>query len=621
MCGIVGQLGDFSGTDIWLDAAVTSLGHRGPDGSGTWVDASRSVWLGHSRLSIIDLTEAGRQPFASADARFVVVFNGEIYNYKALHAELSAHHSFVSSCDTEVLVAGLTHWGVAETLNRANGMFSLAVWDRERQALGLARDRIGEKPLYVQRVGQTLRFASELKALMVQPAIPVTIDRSSLLSYLRLGYVPAPFSIFESVSKVLPGTIEWHCRNGAVEIERYWEPPRFVEEVVPSPSVDALHDLLLDAIDLRMHADVPVGAFLSGGIDSSAVVALASQTRRTVRTFSIGFEDPRFDESAAAREVASYLGTDHTEMEVSSADALAIVPSLAATFDEPFADQSAIPTMIVSQLARKSVSVALSGDGGDELFGGYTRYERLRRAAPLAMVPRSVARGGVIAAQAAGRALPSLAGPARTGERIAYGAAGTGTQGLYRSIVSLWEDPLRAVSPSDAVERPTALDSGRRWPLGADVVRWAMDADLRTYLPDDILVKVDRATMAVSLEARVPLLDHRVVEWARANVDPRQHTHLKGPLRDVLLRYVPAALIDRPKMGFGAPVGEWLRGPLREWAELMISRAALERHGLFDVDEVRTRWDLHLAGHVDQSFPLWAVVMFQAWYDRWISAC
>jgi len=617
MCGLVGQFrrGGIVAAG-WIEAATDRLTHRGPDDRGTWTDPEAGIELGHRRLSIVDLSPLGHQPMASPGGRFVLAFNGEIYNHQDLRHELEqAGHRFRGSSDTEVLLAGIERWGLRRALDRANGMFALAVWDREARRLGLARDRIGEKPLFVQEGPGFVRFASELKALWVDGVRPPAVDPGALALYLRFGFVPAPSSIYEGITKVRPGCIRWFGPEpGTTTEEPYWVLPGLGHGPVTEHDTDELRALVEDSVARRMVADVPVGAFLSGGIDSSLVVALMTKRASSVRSFTIGFGDRRFDESGHARAIAQHLGTDHTELQVTGDDALGVLPSLPSMFDEPFADQSAIPTSLVAALTRQHVTVALSGDGGDELFGGYTRYRRLQLGAPLAALPPAAGRLLAGTARAVG-GRHGLAARARTVERIGLGISEGGTKGLYRSLLSLWERPSDLV---DAIEPVTALTGPGRWPLRRDLVRTAMGADLLTYLPDDILVKVDRTSMAVALEARVPLLDHRIIEWSRRFARPSvaSESQMKAPLRALLDEHVPRELWDRPKKGFGAPVGDWLRGPLRDWAEDLLAPSALEAAGLAAAP-VRQRWASHLSGQVDQSFPLWTVLSYQAWRGHW----
>ncbi|MCB0971015.1 MAG: asparagine synthase (glutamine-hydrolyzing) [Acidimicrobiales bacterium] len=617
MCGIVGRW-RFGGApdDGWLDVATDRLAHRGPDDRGTWRDGEVGVELGHRRLSIIDLTPGGHQPMTSASGRYVLVFNGEVYDHRDLRHELEgAGVRFRGTSDTEVLLEGIDRWGLRRTLERIDAMFALALWDRREGRLALARDRLGEKPLFVAASAKEVRFASEMKAWWVGSVRPPAVDRAALAAFLRYGYVPQPHAIFEGVTKLAPGTIRWFD-GASVRDESYWSLPPLEHGPVGEAEQRELVELLAGSVARRVVADVPVGAFLSGGIDSSLIVALMARASPAVRTFTIGFDDAAFDESAHARRIASHLGTDHTELRVTGADALDVVPTLYEVFDEPFADRSAIPTALVARLTRDHVTVALSGDGGDELFGGYDRYRRLRRAALAALAPRWMGHGleAIASAAAARGASP---GRARTVERLGAGIAAGGGAGLYRSLVSLWERPSDLVGPGEV--RPEPVVTGR-WPVGRDdLVRTAMAADLRGYLPDDILAKVDRTSMAVGLEVRVPLLDHRVVAWSRRYARPGTGMSAvsKAPLREALAAHVPPALWDRPKQGFGAPVGTWLRGPLRPWSEDLLSVTALEASGLAPTP-IRRRWAEHLTGRMDHTFPLWAVLSYQAWRERWL---
>jgi asparagine synthase (glutamine-hydrolysing) len=616
MCGIVGRFRSGGiADDGWLDAATDRLVHRGPDDRGTWQDPAAGIELGQRRLSIVDLSEAGHQPMHSASGRYVVVFNGEIYDHRDLRRRVEdAGARLRGTSDTEVLVEAIDRWGLRRALELANGMFAIAVWDRKARRLALARDRIGEKPLFVQEVDGEVRFTSELKAWWVGSVRPPAVDRSALASFLRYGYVPGPHAIFEGVTKLAPGTIRWFG-EGAPADEVYWDLPPLGHGEAGAAQHHELAGLIEDSVALRMVADVPVGAFLSGGIDSSLVAALMAATGGTVRTFTIGFDDGAYDESIHARRIADHLGTEHTEMRVTPDDALDLVPSLPAMFDEPFADSSAIPTALVAQLTRQHVTVALSGDGGDELFGGYGRYRRLRMSSPAALVPRA---GGPALGAVARRLEPvgRLAGSARTLERVAAGIEAGGSRGLYRSLLSHWDDPALLVHEPEL----TGVPGGpRRWPVGRDLVRTAMGADLLAYLPDDILVKVDRTSMAVGLEARVPLLDHRIIEWSRRWARPSvaAEDQMKAPLRDLLARHVPRELWERPKQGFGAPVDEWLRGALRPWAEDLLAPAALARTGI-EAAPVRAVWAEHLSGQADRAWPLWTVLTYQAWHATWV---
>jgi len=612
------------------------LYHRGPDDAGTFEEPSAGLVLAFRRLAIIDLSEAGHQPMSSACGRYVIVYNGEVYNHMLLRAELEPHINFRGHSDTEVVLGGFTHWGIRATVERLNGMFGFAVWDRVTRTLTLGRDRFGEKPLYYGRVAGRFLFGSELKALRAVEGFHASLDRGALALFMRHGCIPAPHTIYDGVHKLPPGCLLDVLDGIPGDPIPYWSAVEQAETGVSSTLTgseraleEELHALLYDAVGTRMEADVPLGAFLSGGIDSSLVVALMqAQSTTPVKTFSIGFTEADYNEATFARQVASHLGTDHTELYVTPADALAVVPLLPTVYDEPFADSSQVPTYLVSQLARRDVTVSLSGDGGDELFGGYTRYalladmwHRLQRI-PL---PVRKAGAGMLAGiparrwdaifQTAGPMLPSRARVSRPGEKLHKLATALHFQtpeDVYLQLVSLWRDPSHVVL--DGQEPPTALTSGAPSPFTNAGLR-AMQLDAITYLPDDILVKVDRAAMAASLETRVPLLDHRIYEMAwRLPDDLRNRPgHGKYLLRKVLDRYVPRTMFERPKMGFGVPVGSWLRGPLREWGEDLLSPSMLRSQGLLDAQVVRGAWADHLSGRSDRTYELWSVLMLQAW--------
>jgi asparagine synthase (glutamine-hydrolysing) len=646
MCGIAGFLSVHAGEsaeELTVMAArmADTLSHRGPDDAGTWVDAQAGVALGFRRLAIIDLTAAGRQPMISHSGRYVLCFNGEIYNYLDLRADLtSAKVRFRGSSDTEVLLAAIECWGLEVALERTNGMFALALWDRASRTLSLARDRVGEKPLYYGVAGDTLLFASELKALRAHPRFAAVLDPDAAALYFRHGWIPTPHCIYQGVKKLPPGTYVKTTPGQSTRFEEprhYWS---FVEHALAgaaashsslslAESVDVVEELLADSIRMRMIADVPLGAFLSGGVDSSTVVALMRKgTPAPVKTFTIGFEEAGYDEAAHARVIASHLGTDHTEWYVSVDDALDVIPDLPSVYDEPFADSSQIPTMLVSRLARQHVAVALSGDGGDELFGGYDRYSLYER-----MVGRILRVPGPVRSTAARmllslpsgrwddvlRALsPLLPRVLRRNEvgaqlhRLATALRADNHSAFYRSLMSHWEDPTALVH--GATEPGTVFTSD----LAARFVSprlQAMALDTLCYLPDDILTKVDRAAMAVSLETRLPLLDHRLVElaWRLSPLARPVDGRSKAVLRELLDRHVPPRLSDRPKMGFGVPIGIWLRTSLREWADELLSREALNAHALLDVSRVRALWHRHLSGDIDAKYLIWDVLMFQAW--------
>jgi asparagine synthase (glutamine-hydrolysing) len=633
MCGISG-LWRFAGAPADELAAQSramadAIAYRGPDGDGHWSDPAVGIALGHRRLAIIDLTPSGLQPMHSHDGRIVITYNGELYNRAEMAAELD--RPWRGTSDTEVLVEAIAAFGIDGALARANGLFAFAAFDRGARTLHLARDRLGIKPLYWTRQNGVFAFASELKALRALAGLTFALDPGALASYLRYACVPAPGTIFRDVAKLAPGH-RVEARADGVTVRRYWDVAEVARrgqqapDLRPEPEiVDELHDLLADAVKRQMVSDVPLGAFLSGGIDSSAVVALMQRAAsRPVKTFSIGFREQAFNEAANAKAVAQHLGTDHTELVLSAADAQAIIPQLPAIYDEPFADSSQLPTFLVSRLARGQVTVALSGDGGDEVFGGYVRYQGIARLAGVARrLPgplRRLAANAIelVSADAwdmLARSLPSRLRPSHPGDKIRKGAAILGEDDpleMYRRVVSYTPEPGRLLpgvtEPADVVAR---LGAETR---GLDVVAKLRLLDMLTYLPDDILTKVDRASMAVSLEARVPLLDHRVVEFAWRIPSSRLIADGVGkrPLRAVLARYVPDALVDRPKTGFGIPVGEWLKGPLRPWAEDLLSPGALA-DGLFDRATVRRWFDEFLSGRRDAQHGLWAVLQFQAW--------
>ncbi len=640
MCGIAGfwrMEGREPGLDGIIAGMADSLRHRGPDDQGLWQDAQTGVALAHRRLSILDLSPLGHQPMASSSGRYQLVYNGEIYNAEDLRAELLQRSCrFRGTSDTEVFVEALAVWGLEETVGRLQGMFAMALWDQEERCLHLIRDRLGIKPLYWGRFGSLLLFGSELKALRAHPGWTPAIDRPALASYLRYGYVGGEKSIYSGISKLSPGTILTIRSGGEIRERRYWSlcdaaekgvAARAAFDLSDSEAVDGLEALLKDAVRRHMAADVPLGAFLSGGVDSSAVVALMqAQSARPVKTFSIGFHDGAYDEAEQARLVARHLGTDHTELYVTQADALRVVPDLPRWYDEPFADVSQIPTLLVSELTRRHVTVSLSGDGGDELYAGYNRHRVAAGLLPrLAAVPgplRALASAGLGALSPAawdrlGRLLPAARRPRQLGDKLHKLAALLSADPArpYRRIVGQWHDPAALMADGVADGDDPTLDEAliRRFPDALDRMQLL---DMALYLPDDILVKLDRASMAVSLEARVPLLDHRLVEQAWSL--PR-HLKLRGGeskwiLRQVLTRYVPRTLIDRPKMGFAVPIGDWLKAELRGWAEELLRPAVLEGAGL-KAAPVLSAWRRHLAGQGAHQHALWTVLMYLAWLE------
>jgi len=619
-------------------AMTDAIRHRGPDGDGHWCDEAAGLFLGHRRLSIIDLSPAGAQPMVSTTGRYVITFNGEIYNFEDLRNELGATVVYRGHSDTEVMLAAIERWGVSGAIERCAGMFAFAVWDRETRRLYLGRDRIGEKPLYYGWIGRTFVFGSEIKALKAHPAWQGTINRDALSLFLRHNYIPAPYSIFNGILKVRPGTIVSVDASRHVTEHTFWSMAEVAARGAADPvGMDEeeasrhLESLLRRTVRQQMISDVPLGAFLSGGVDSSLVVGLMqAESSRPVRTFTIKFDEPQYDESGHARAVADHLRTDHTALTVTADDARAVIPSLPEIYDEPFSDSSQIPTFLVSKLARQHVTVALSGDGGDEFFAGYPRYaltlqlwNKLSRSPQLLRkLAASTLRS--VPVRMWDRVFDSTPAALRRrvvvrGDRVHKLAALLSHQSIeemYRRFVSGFPEPSAIALGSS--EPLTALTDRERWPAVPTALQRLMYIDSVSYLPDDIFVKVDRAAMAASLETRAPLVDHRVAEFAW-----RMPAHLnfqgnrgKLVLRRILDRYVPREIIERPKMGFGVPIDEWLRGPLRDWAETLLGDERLRREGFFDAAAVREKWIEHLDGRRRWHAPLWNVLMFQAWLER-----
>ena len=650
MCGISGfldpapnpRLSEFS---MLATRMADTLVSRGPDDNGVWVDQTHGIGLAHRRLSVIDLSPSGRQPMLSADGRFVLVYNGELYNFQELRADLEAHgHVFRGNSDSEVLLEACAAWGIEQTVRRCLGMFAFGLWDRQEHCLTLVRDRIGIKPLYWARFGQVFLFGSELKALRAHPCFETQLDRDMVIPFLRYNYIPAPHSIYRDVYKLEPGCMLQVRSQHEPHITRYWDLNQVAQQGTTAPlqaddgqtldqlALDQLETLLSDAVQRRMVADVPLGAFLSGGIDSSAIVALMQQhSSRPIKTFTIGFQEADRDESQYAQQIAHHLGTDHQTLVVEPSHAVDLLPRLPTWYDEPFADTSQVPTCFVSHLARQEVTVSLSGDGGDELFGGYKRYIKAAKTwDKVSQIPRPVR---TMLAQSIG-VLPPLLENVQSLARKPISRLVKHTHQFSRAL-SLdtadfhdrqlwrrWEDPARlvidadatAVQQSDDLTRRTAPDSL------ADIVSQMQFADILSYLPDNNLTKVDRASMGVSLEVRVPILDHRIVEftWTLPAHMKIRNGQGKWLLRQLLYKYVPHELVERPKQGFGVPLSGWLRGPLREWAEELLSEQALCKTGVFNSALVRQKWTEHIAGTSDWKRPLWNVLMFQAWHNRWM---
>ena len=618
MCGIAGffdpeRRTDAAAYDAIAEAMAARLAHRGRDDRGVWSDAEAGIALGFRRLSILDLSSAGHQPMLSADGALVMVFNGEIYNHRELRAALPG--PWRGHSDSEVLLAAVSRWGFRAALERLEGMFAVALWDRRARRLYLARDRFGEKPLYWGWSGGVLLFGSELKALARHPCWSGALDHGALGLFLARSYVPGPFSAYAGIGKVPPGSFVALGQGGSDVPEPYWSAAERAAAAAASPfagglaaAAERLEALIDRSVALRLEADVPVGVFLSGGIDSSTVVAAMQRARTGVRSFSIAFPDPRFDEAPFAAAIARHLGTDHTELRVSEADCLAVLPRLPEIWDEPFADASQIPTAALCRVTRSQVTVALSGDGGDELFGGYPRYAAAasswRRIAPHPLL-RGAAR------RLAGAFAGAETRPARRLRKLAEGWAHADQASLYRDHVSRWRSADR-VTPGLALP-PSTLDA----PLPAgppSLEQRFMLLDALTYLPDDLLVKIDRASMAVGLEARAPLLDHHIAEFAWS-LPPALMLEggAKRVLREALYRRVPRALVDRPKQGFEPPIADWLRQGLRDWADDLLSPARLARTGFVDPAVVAARWREHRSGRRSWAYPLWNVLMLEAW--------
>lgn len=621
MCGIFGI---FGGVNIrkGLEKTYVSLHHRGPDYRNSWQNQKDGIGLIHCRLAIQDLSPAGQQPMKSCCGRYVIVFNGEIYNHLTLRKKIeqtSGASGWRGHSDTETLLACIAAWGVEAALKETVGMFAFALWDKQEKALTLARDRAGEKPLYYGWWQGALVFTSELKALQALEGFEGKINRDALAVFLRHNYIPAPHSIYEGFFKLPPGhvvTLNRESPKGVAPSRSYWSVNQAVEQGLATPfsgsaeqAVAELEHRLRASVQGQMLADVPLGAFLSGGVDSSVVVSLMqAQASRPVKTFAIGFDDPRYNEAEHAAAVAKHLGTDHTELYVSAKDALELVPHLPSIYCEPFADSSQLPTFLVNKMAKQHVTVALSGDGGDELFGGYTPYQfaprywrllsklpRRLRALSAAVIARSPAPDKLL--------------------KLAEVVAAHSKEEFYRLMMSHWTAPELVVR--NACEPPSVLNSPDLWPKTDSYEHWMMAMETQMYMPDDILVKVDRAAMANSLETRVPLLDHRIIEFAWQLPLHMKIREGKGKwvLREVLYKHVPRELIERPKKGFSVPLGDWLRGPLRDWAEALLDEQRLQAEGYFYPAPIRNAWQQHIKGQRDNSGKLWSVLMFQAWLE------
>ncbi|GAA4017961.1 asparagine synthase (glutamine-hydrolyzing) [Sphingomonas swuensis] len=650
MCGIAGMMGPRAADERLLGQMADPIRHRGPDDGGVWTDAEAGIGLAHRRLAIVDLSPHGAQPMASASGRFVLSYNGEVYNHRDLRAELEAAGAAPPSgwrghSDTETLLEGIAHWGLAGTLERATGMFALAVWDKATRTLSLVRDRFGEKPLYYGWIGKDLVFASELKSIRALPGFAAEIEREAVAGLAARSYIPAPLSIYRGIFKLMPGCVLEVVPGAAprqsappvgtaeqgLKLSRYWDYRQVIADGLSDPiasegeALEAVEASLRQAIADQAVADVPVGAFLSGGFDSSTVVALYQKVSSgPVRTYSIGFTEAGFDEAPHAKAVAAHLGTDHSELYVTPAEAREVLPLLPAMYDEPFADSSQIPTYLVSRFAKSEVTVALTGDGGDELFGGYNRHvigpALWQRLAPVPAALRALGRPLGSLPQRWFELLvqsgPKGNGAARIAKGLKVATSARSPDDVYRSFIDEWAfeaNPVLGAHPVPDV--PLNLE-------GASPAERMMLGDALGYLPDDILCKVDRASMAVSLETRVPFLDHRLAAVAARVPIGMKIADGRGKqiVRKLLNRYVPSELTDRPKAGFGIPVGEWLRGPLKEWADDLLSEERLRRTGMFDVAAIRRRYESHQAGHRDSTVALWSVLMFESWLEAQGSA-
>ncbi len=652
MCGIVGFLNSSNNySDQQLGGIITemsrALKHRGPDDKGVWVDVKAGLALGHRRLTVLDLTKEGRQPMVSFGGRYCLIFNGEIYNFKKLRDELNKNNAAIpwrGNSDTEVLLASIEFWGLETAVKKCIGMFAFALWDKEKKLLHLVRDRIGIKPLYYGWANDLFLFASELKPFHFHPDFEKEIDRNSLALLLQYNFIPAPFSIYKNVYKLQPGAIltldSQKSGKQVPNLVSYWSLDQVVEKGLLNPFqeseakiVEDLEKLLLDSVRLRLISDVPLGAFLSGGVDSSLIVALMQDLAdHPVQTFTIGFSESEYNEAYEAKKIAQHLGTSHAELYVSPKQALDVIPKLPYLFDEPFADSSQVPMYLISEFTRGKVAVSLSGDGGDELFGGYNRYvwgnwawSRIKKM-PLWLRQLTANSIGCLSPLSWDRIfknldfiLPSsykVPNPGYKLQKFIELLEKNTPKGLYAAMVSNWKEPADLVK--DVTQIPDLIKGGKLWEKISDFKQQMMYMDTLSYLPDDILTKVDRASMGVGLEARVPMLDHRIVEFAwqiPMRINFKQGAN-KRILRKILYKYVPRNLVERPKMGFSIPIDEWLRGAMRDWAENLLSEERLLREGFLNPVPIRQKWNEHLSGKRNWQSSLWSVLMFQGWLEN-----
>ena len=640
MCGFFGVLG---GSDNYSDLlkSLKIINHRGPDDLGFWDNSIDKISLGHVRLSIVDLTSSGHQPMISTNQRFVIVFNGEIYNFIQIRDEINKLDSSVSwhgKSDTEVLLVAISIWGLEKTLMKINGMFGFALWDREDKVLSLCRDRMGEKPVYYGWQNGLFLFGSDLASFREYPCFENEIDRNSLALYMRLSYIPAPYSIYKNIYKLLPGHyININLDNKELNFTKYWDEVNIINKAKDnlfggnlSESVTTLETLLIDSVKNKMVADVPIGAFLSGGVDSSLIAALMQdQSRRPIKTFTIGFDDVKFNEAKFARDVAMHIKSDHTEYYFSDQEILEYVPLIKDVYSEPFADSSQLPTILVSKLAKTDVTVALTGDGGDELFCGYRTYNVAEKLENLRsnFLPKQIIR--LLSSQNFQNSFSSIENLVRSnfgfGDELKFTQKlikttevlnNSSKEELYKSLISRWDNPSTLVLNS--FEYDTYFNFLSKDLQNLNFKEYMMAIDTLTYLPDNNLCKVDRASMFSSLETRIPLLDQNIVEfaWSLPFQTKFFNNETKWPLKQILYKYVPKKLIDRPKMGFSVPLGDWLRGPLRDWAEELISERRLKNDGYFDSLMVRKMWDEHLSKKYNWQHKLWNVLIFQSWLDN-----
>jgi len=653
MCGLTGflehnSLFDSLQAESTLLQMSSALSHRGPDNQGTWIDPQAGIALGHRRLSILDLSSQGHQPMHSHCGRYVIVFNGEIYNFRVLRRELESlgkAPKWRGHSDTETMLAAISCWGLHKAISKFLGMFAFALWDRKERSLHLSRDRIGEKPLYYGWMGRVLLFGSELKALRKHPAWKGNVDPDVLALFMQFSYVPTPYSIYKNIFKIKPASIATFTQShtstfSPPKVETYWQAYELAKAGELNPfqgdetaAINHLDKLLNDSVKQQMIADVPLGAFLSGGVDSSTIVAhMQNQSTRPVKTFTVGFREENYNEAVHAKTIAQHLRTDHTELYVSAEQAMEVIPRLPTIYDEPFSDSSQIPTFLISQLTRQKVTVSLSGDGGDELFGGYNRYlwgpsvwKKIEGfpPQPRKMLARIISSISPLTFDTMYKILgPVLPGQLQQPDfgnklhKLAKILGSANAELMYLGLISTWE------TPSNLVKNTTRLKTILRHPYSCQDIKGftqrMMFLDTMNYLPDDILVKVDRASMAVGLEARVPFLNHSLVEFAwRIPLSMKiRNGQGKWLLRQVLYRYLPKKLIERPKMGFGVPIGTWLRGPLRNWAEDLLDENKLKKDGFFDPNLIREKWKEHLAGKKNWHHHLWAVLMFQGWLEN-----